>query len=259
MTPIHTRDLSDMFFEALAAIALELGAKPRDMLCVMMAESGVMAKAHNPNGHASGIFQAMPQTLKNLGWAAGHEAFRALSAEEQLPYVRRYYLPYKGRLGSVAALYVATFLPALLSHASDPNYVLVQRDTKLGWAYAPNAGFDANHDLAITVRELEQAVNRQCRGPRWQEILQRLGASDEPTAEPDTFDLTTTIGIQRALVAIGFNPGPIDGIPGVQTRAAVRAFQATAKLVIDAVVGPKTKAAMQAQLDELDTPPPVAS
>ena len=42
-------------------------------------------------------------------------------------------------------------------------------------------------------------------------------------AEPD---LATTLGHQAALRALGFDPGPLDGVPGPRTRAAVRAFQA---------------------------------
>lgn len=258
MNTTHTKDLSDMFFSLLTDIALELGAKPHDMLCVMMAESGVMAKAHNPNGHASGIFQAMPSTLTRLGWRLGPDAFRQLTAEEQLPFVRAYYLPYKGKLKSVAALYVATFLPALIDHAGHPEYVLVRKGGQLGWAYAPNAGFDADHNLAITVRELEQAVARQCRGPRWEEILFRLVGADAPAEEPQTFDLRTTLGIQESLAALGFLPGPLDGIPGAKTRGAVMEFQRYATLVSDGLVGPLTRAALQARLDEAEPPPAVA-
>jgi peptidoglycan hydrolase-like protein with peptidoglycan-binding domain len=46
--------------------------------------------------------------------------------------------------------------------------------------------------------------------------------------------------IQRALKALGINPGPIDGDYGSQTVAAVAAFQATKGLIVDGQVGVQT-------------------
>ena len=46
--------------------------------------------------------------------------------------------------------------------------------------------------------------------------------------------------IQQALLAKGFNPGPLDGIMGAQTRKAIRQFQAANGLVADGIVGPVT-------------------
>lgn len=46
--------------------------------------------------------------------------------------------------------------------------------------------------------------------------------------------------IQRALTQLGINPGPIDGVYGHNTAAAVAAFQATKGLVVDGQVGVQT-------------------
>ncbi len=43
--------------------------------------------------------------------------------------------------------------------------------------------------------------------------------------------------LQEALQALGQNPGPIDGVFGEQTEAAVRAFQQAKGLTVDGVVG----------------------
>jgi uncharacterized protein (TIGR02594 family) len=50
--------------------------------------------------------------------------------------------------------------------------------------------------------------------------------------------------IQKRLKELGFDPGPLDGIPGRQTSAAVRAFQKSKKLLEDGIVGPATSAAL---------------
>lgn len=261
MSIVHTRDLDALFFARLDLIAHELGARPADLLAVMYSESGVRADAWNDNPkalppeqrwNASGINQMMPATLAGLGWTRGHAAFRALSATEQLEWVRRYLRPFAGRLGSVGAIYTANFLPALVSRAGDPAFVLTARGGPLGWAYAPNAALDANGDYAITVAELEGAVRRACVGPRWAELLERLGAPDAPPATvPKGIDLGTTLGLQRALSRLGYAPGDCDGIPGPRTRAALLAFQGDAGLAVDGIPGPRTRAALEASLAAL--------
>lgn len=54
--------------------------------------------------------------------------------------------------------------------------------------------------------------------------------------------------VQAALLSLGYDPGPIDGIAGAKTKAAVRAFQSSHRLHVDGVVGPRTIAALQAAL-----------
>lgn len=50
--------------------------------------------------------------------------------------------------------------------------------------------------------------------------------------------------IQIALRNAGFNPGPIDGIIGRKTIAAIKAFQASKGLQVDGIVGKHTMAAL---------------
>jgi len=185
-----TSDIDSRFFPKLILLAAGLGADPADMLAVMYSESQCRATAWNDNPktvppdqrwNASGLIQFMPATLAALGWKAGHEAFRRIGATEQLRWVDAYYRPYKGRLGSVAALYVATFLPALIDHAGDSEFVLTAKAASLAWAYLPNAAFDAKFDLRITVGELDAAVCKNCRGGRWAELRGRLR---EAVADP---------------------------------------------------------------------------
>ncbi|MFH0826482.1 MAG: peptidoglycan-binding domain-containing protein, partial [Candidatus Omnitrophota bacterium] len=46
--------------------------------------------------------------------------------------------------------------------------------------------------------------------------------------------------IQMALQGAGYNPGPIDGRMGKQTRSAIRQFQSAHNLAVDGKVGKKT-------------------
>ncbi len=51
--------------------------------------------------------------------------------------------------------------------------------------------------------------------------------------------------LQSELQALSYNVGPLDGIFGTKTKAAVIAFQRDKNLLVDGVVGPQTQAALQ--------------
>lgn len=252
---IYTKDHSDKFYDELAVICDDLGCSVADMLGAMNAESGVLASARNPHSSATGLIQWMADKTGHY-YGFTRDEFAMLSAEWQLEYVKKYFWPYHGKLGSASAVYTAIFLPAFVAQASDPEYVLCARkgnpDERLGWAYASNAVFDANGDGRIQVKELELAIQRNWTGPRCSEMVQRAGLSASATwATPDTEDLTTTWGIQSALVRHGYNighSGPahngVDGAAGSRTRDAVLRFQLDHGLFSDGIVGPKTRAAL---------------
>lgn len=193
----YTADLSDGFFLKLINVCEELEASPLDMIGVMQNESGVRAAAKNPHADANGLIQFMGDTLRGLGWLTGGDAFRKLSAEEQVPFVRRYFAPHRGKLWSTGALYCATFLPALLQHADDPNFVLCGKAGPLAWAYAPNIGFDhaTPRKGTITVQDLSDAVARACTGARWNEVQDRMRQAMglEPTPYDDVPDALDTL------------------------------------------------------------------
>lgn len=70
----------------------------------------------------------------------------------------------------------------------------------------------------------------------------------------------TTREAQEYLTLAGLSPGPIDGIPGPRTTAAVRAFQAGQHVEVDGIVGPITSDLLTAPLRRAmavpDEPPP---
>ena len=57
-------------------------------------------------------------------------------------------------------------------------------------------------------------------------------------------------GVQKALTALGYQPGAIDGMDGPRTQGAVKAFQTDAGIGVDGIAGPITKGALVAKLDE---------
>jgi len=65
-------------------------------------------------------------------------------------------------------------------------------------------------------------------------------------------DLSTTLGLQRALELAGYSPGEADGVPGPRTRAALVAFQREADLDADGVLGPATRGALVQALTDHD-------
>src|SRR5688500_10852479 len=57
---------------------------------------------------------------------------------------------------------------------------------------------------------------------------------------PDVLD------VQNKLAELAYSPAPLDGIYGVATASAVRAFQPAEELDADGIVGPATRAALSA-------------
>ena len=51
--------------------------------------------------------------------------------------------------------------------------------------------------------------------------------------------------VQRGLTTLGYAPGPVDGIFGAETRAAIRAFQTREKLLVTGVISEEFEAALR--------------
>lgn len=68
-------------------------------------------------------------------------------------------------------------------------------------------------------------------------------------------NLESMDGVQTALQKLGFDPGQVDGKDGPRTQQAVRAFQASATIKIDGIVGPETRHALMVRLDQAATAP----
>jgi len=174
------------FFAPFVAMCDRLQCQPTDLLAVATNESGLDPAAHNANGNASGLWQLMPSTAKGLGWNTDVDPklaiFRALPACAQLPWWEKYFHSYRGKLVSIGACYTATFLPALVGHAGDPNYVLCALGGQLSWAYKANPGFDTTHKGAITVQDLTDAAIRGTHrlGSQWDDVVAAIKTALPP-------------------------------------------------------------------------------
>ncbi|WP_035748934.1 peptidoglycan-binding protein [Arthrobacter sp. 35W] len=88
------------------------------------------------------------------------------------------------------------------------------------------------------------------------EVLLIAGGAPTPVGPVDppagpVLDLAQVAGIQAALTALGYSPGPVDGLSGPRTTAAIRQFQADQGLSADGIAGPLTRAALAAALGQI--------
>lgn len=85
--------------------------------------------------------------------------------------------------------------------------------------------------------------------PDFASDLRAYGLEPGQAVAPDS--LMTLEGVQRALLQLGYDVGPAgaDGIWGRDTKGAIEDFQRDQGLVVDAAVGPKTRAALEKSLE----------
>lgn len=119
---------------------------PADALMACMAwesgESFSPSKKNLAGSGATGLIQFMPSTAIALGTTT--TALAKLSAEDQLNFVYKYFLPFKGRLNNLGDVYMAILWPKGVGQSD--SYVLFDR----GVAYRQNAGLDKDKDGKVT-------------------------------------------------------------------------------------------------------------
>lgn len=205
-----TPDLSSGFFRGVRAMAERMRAKGAtidgdDLLAVWNAESGIKASVPNAAGASYyGLNQMGTTQLRAAGFTGTPREYMALSAEEQLPFVERYYTNATGGrldlLKDSAHLYVANFLPAYLPRVvADPSFVLADRDNDPHGFYRWNTSLDTDGDGTIVLADMKRAIGRAQSAPRWLEARRRYFA-ESGAPEVSASKVGVVVGL---LVAMG--------------------------------------------------------
>ena len=139
------------FWTELQAVAERLQTQPAWLLNVMASESLFNPAARNPlpGQTASGLLQFIEATARRMGTTT--EVIRRMSPAEQLRLVERYLTPFRGRLNSLADVYLAVFRGAVIDGG---DTVVVVDSNKERHIYALNKSLDLNGDGRIVKGEL---------------------------------------------------------------------------------------------------------
>ena len=150
---------SNLFRYLVLGMAERLQTNADWIVAVMSSESAgtFSPSVRNPNGGATGLIQFMPSTAKSMGTTT--DALAALTAEEQLAYVERYFFPFTGKLNSPEDVYMAVFMPVHVGKS--PDNVISTAGQKV---YEANKGFDRDQDGVITNREVGSVVRGKLAG-----------------------------------------------------------------------------------------------
>jgi hypothetical protein len=149
------KKVSPAFKRRVIEIAAEFGIDPNYLMAAMAFESArtFSSGIENPYSGAVGLIQFMPSTARGLGTSTA--ALKRMTALAQLDYVRRYFLPYKGRLKDLNDLYMAILWPRAIGRPS--SYVLFAEGSR---EYRQNRGLDVNTDGVVTKVEAANRVQQ---------------------------------------------------------------------------------------------------
>lgn len=145
--------VSVAFKAKVIKISNNLGIDPNDLMAAMAFESGetFSASIKNQLSGATGLIQFMPSTATSLGTST--TALAAMTPENQLDYVEKYFAPYKNKLNSLEDVYMAILWPAAIGKPT--TFVLFSKPSA---AYTQNSGLDADNDGNVTKAEAAAMV-----------------------------------------------------------------------------------------------------
>ncbi len=143
------------------AFTQEQGAPfdPNNLMACMAWESGesfAPDKKNMAGSGATGLIQFMPTTAAQLGTTTS--ALAAMTAEDQLNFVYKYFKPFIQSARPVVSLedtYMCILWP---KGVGKPNSYVVFDKATMATAYRQNAGLDINHDGQVTKFECAALV-----------------------------------------------------------------------------------------------------
>ena len=146
------------FIAKVKEISEKLQINPNWLMLTMAIET---AKTFSPSiqnkySKATGLIQFMPGTAKGLGTTI--EELKELSNVEQLDYVYRYLVFYRGRMKSYVDVYLAVFYPAAVGKPDDYWFGRTEKMRELIAKYNP--AYDKNKDRVVTKREVREAISK---------------------------------------------------------------------------------------------------
>lgn len=100
------------YADEIARVAAAIGIDAGWLANVINFESGGNPQARNKYSNATGLIQFMPSTASRLGTSV--DALYGMSGRSQMPWVERYFTPFKGKLRSQEDVYMAVFYPAYI-------------------------------------------------------------------------------------------------------------------------------------------------
>lgn len=151
--------VSPQFREAVFALCARCKLNPDFLMACMAWETGERFSATVRNGAGSGavgLIQFMPATLRGMGLTV--ERALAMSAEDQLILVERYFQPYTGRLVTMSDHYMAILWPKAIGKAESST---LWSKATMPTTYRQNAGLDIDKNGVITKAEAAAKVQRK--------------------------------------------------------------------------------------------------
>lgn len=155
-TVVWGTKVSPTFKDRLFWLCDELDINPDYLMACMAFESAETFRPDIKNAAgsgATGLIQFMPSTALGLGTTVARLA--AMTAEDQLNFVYKYFRPYKARLKTLEDTYMAILLPSQIGRPLDS--VLFSG----GIAYRQNSGLDKNADGKVTKAEASAKVREK--------------------------------------------------------------------------------------------------
>jgi hypothetical protein len=144
------------FIRKVKSISKDLGIDANWLMAIMYFESAktFSPSIRNPISNAVGLIQFMPNTAISLGTTTN--ALANMTAVQQLDYVKKYLLPYKGKMTRYVDTYFAVFFPLAIGKPND--WVLRSSNLSSGLIARQNPAFDTNKNGEITVGEVKAVM-----------------------------------------------------------------------------------------------------